>query len=304
MNQSGASVGAKDQRASREAVQYAALRRGRIAYHEQGDRAAPLAVLAHGFPDFPKTFFPVMNRLSAAGYRCVAPYLRGYSPSTLEGPFHGGQLGDDLAELTEALSPGKRALLVGHDWGAVATYAAVERHAASFSSAVTLAVPHVAAFMRALRGNRAQQLRSAYMAFFMLPLVPERIVPRDDFAFIDALWRRWSPGYTPDRGYMQELKSVLRASMPAPLAHYRALRTTLIPAKSARPAGRIRVPLLHLHGADDGCIAFESGAGQERLFEAAFRSERIEGVGHFLHLEDPDGIARRILEFAGSGVAP
>src|SRR5689334_17801857 len=130
----------------RDTIRYAALPHGRVAYYEQGDRGAPLAVLAHGFPDFPKTFFPLMDRLTAAGYRCVAPFLRGYVPSTVEGPFHAARLGDDLAELSNALSPGAPPLLVGHDWGAVATYAVLERRPASFRRAVTLAVPHVAAF--------------------------------------------------------------------------------------------------------------------------------------------------------------
>src|SRR5262249_18259576 len=113
------------------------------------------------------------------------------------------------------------------------------------------------------------------------------------------LWRRWSPSYTPDRAYMRELKECLRASMPAPLAHYRALRGTLLPPRTPndRPR-RIQVPVLYLHGAQDGCIAYETGSGQERYFEAEFRSERLSGVGHFLHLEDPEGVAARILEFA------
>jgi pimeloyl-ACP methyl ester carboxylesterase len=137
------------------------------------------------------------------------------------------------------------------------------------------------------------------MAFFMLPAVPELVVPRGDFSFIDMLWRRWSPSYTSDRAYMRELKACLRASMPAPLSHYRALRGTLMPSRtpSDRPR-RIQVPVLHLHGAEDGCIGYETGAGQERFFEAEFRSERLLGTGHFLHLEDPDSVAHRILGFA------
>lgn len=274
---------------------------GDIAYLEQGDEGAPLVVLAHGFPDFPRTFTPLMTRLCAAGYRCVAPFLRGYAPSTLEGPYDRQRVGDDLADLVEALSPDRKAVLIGHDWGAAATYTAVSRWPQRFRRAVTLAVPHVAAFERNLRKSRKQQKRSAYMAFFMLPLVPEHIVARGDFAYVDELWRRWSPGFTKDPDYTRELKACLRASMPAPLGYYRSVRPSRTRLRQARLDARVRiyVPLLHLHGADDGCIAFEMSEGEAEYFKGEFHSESLPGLGHFLHLEDPQRIAGLVLDFIG-----
>lgn len=286
-------------------IQRVTLPAGELAYFEQGDRDAPLIVLAHGFPDYPKTFFPLMARLCAAGYRCVAPFLRGYAPSTLEGPFDRQRVGDDLADLVEALSPNAPAVLVGHDWGAAAAYTAVGRWPQRFRRAVTLAVPHVAAFEKNLRTNGAQQRRSAYMAFFMLPLLPERILPRNDFAYVDDLWKRWSPSYTRDPDYTRELKQCLEASMPGPIGYYRALRPSGTRLRQARLDARVKiyVPLLHLHGADDGCIAFDASAGEESYFKGEFHSENLSGLGHFLHLEDPQRIAAAILDFIGPASA-
>jgi pimeloyl-ACP methyl ester carboxylesterase len=274
---------------------------GELAYLQQGADDAPLIVLAHGFPDYPKTFLPLMARLCAAGYRCVAPYLRGYAPSTLEGPYDRQRVGDDLAELAEALSPNDKAVLIGHDWGAGAAYTAVGRWPQRFRRAVTLAVPHVAAFEKNLRRNRAQQKRSAYMAFLMLPALPERIVPRHDFAYIDELWQRWSPSFARDPDYMRELKDCLRASMPAPIGYYRAQRPSRMRLRQARLDARVRiyVPLLHLHGAEDGCIAFDMSEGEADYFKGEFHSENLPGLGHFLHLEDPQRIAGLILDFIG-----
>jgi pimeloyl-ACP methyl ester carboxylesterase len=263
---------------------------GELAYFEQGDPGGPLVVLQHGFPDYPKTFCPLIDRLSAHGYRCVAPFLRGYAPSTRQGPFDHARLGEDLAELVKALSPRAPAVLIGHDWGAIATYSAVRDSPGLFRRAVTLAVPHVAALERNVRTSLSQQLRSSYVALFKLPLLPERLVARRDFAFIDALWRRWSPGFQPSPEYMQELKQCLHASMPGPLGPYRALRPF-----PTRP--QIEVPLLHLHGSNDGCIAFAAGTGQERYFAAELGREQLEGLGHFLHLEDPDRVASKVLDF-------
>lgn len=275
------------------------LPNGRFAYLEQGHAEAPLILLAHGFPDHPKTFLPLMALLCAEGYRCVAPWLRGYAPSTLAGPFDRQRVGDDLADLAEALSPNAPAVLVGHDWGAGAAYTAVGRWPQRFRSAITLAVPHVAAFERNLRHSRSQQQRSAYMAFFMLPALPERVLPYADFAYVDRLWRRWSPNYAPKPEYMRELKHCLRASMPGPLGYYRALRPSRTRLRQALLDARVRiyVPLLHLHGADDGCIDFAMSEGEERYFEGDFRNRLLPGLGHFLHLEDPRQIADAILEF-------
>jgi pimeloyl-ACP methyl ester carboxylesterase len=277
---------------------------GELAYFEQGDATAPLVLLQHGFPDFPRTFFPLADRLCAEGYRTVTPFLRGYAPSTTSGPFDDARMGQDLVELAGALSQDRPAVVIGHDWGAVATYAAVRLRASAFRIAVTLAVPHVSAFTRNTFADASQQRRSAYMAFLALPFVPERVVPAKDFAFIDALWRKWSPGYVPPADYMRELKNCLRESMPAPLGHYRALASGFRKKRTGPLASAgINVPLLHLHGENDGCIASSASKGEERYFNGGFSQLVLPGVGHFLHLEDPDRVAASILSFIGPALA-
>jgi pimeloyl-ACP methyl ester carboxylesterase len=277
---------------------------GRFTYLEQGDARAPLILLAHGFPDYPKTFLPMMARLCSAGYRCAAPFMRGYAPSTLDGPFDRQRVGDDLADLAEALSPDTPVVLIGHDWGGAATYTAVSRWPQRFRKAVTLAVPHVAAFERNLRRSRLQQQHSAYMAFLMLPALPERLLPRHEYSYVDKLWRRWSPSYAPDPEYMRELKMCLAASMPGPLGYFRSLRPSRTRLRQALLDARvpIYVPLLHLHGTADGCIAYAMGDGQARYFKAEFHSEPLTGLGHFLHLEAPQHVAQAVLDFIGPAV--
>ncbi len=269
-------------------------RGGSFACEAQGPDGGPLVLCAHGFPDHPRTFRSLGRALAGRGFRVVAPWLRGYSPSTLEGPFDARRIGADLAALAQALSPSRAAAIIGHDWGAAATYEALSGHGERFARAVTLAVPHPVAFARNLLSSPTQVRRSAYMAFLNVPWLSERVVARRDFALVDRLWKGWSPGYTPEASYMRELKDCLARSMPAPILYYRAIASSLRAELGRRPR-RIEVPTLYLHGADDGCIGAEIARGQERFFRAPLRSVVVARAGHFLHLEAAAEVEREIL---------
>lgn len=278
-------------------------RHGRFAYLAEGEAGAPLVLCLHGFPDHAPSYQPVLERLADAGYRAVAPWMRGYAPSVPTGPYHADQLGADAIAIADALVGDRPCSLVGHDWGAAAVYAALGLAPDRFARAVTMAVPHPLAFLTALRTQPAQLARSWYMFLFQVPRLAEYAVTRNHYRFIRGLWRTWSPGYHQSEHDWRALRRCLEASMPAPIEYYRALLTP--PAEAARrvrqAAARppITTPVLHLQGADDGCIAPAACRGQERYFAGEFASDVVPGVGHFLQLEDPDAIARRIVDWLG-----
>ena len=251
-----------------------------------------LAIVVHGFPDHPPTFAPVIDALAARGLDVVAPWLRGYAPSTLAGPFDPDQLGADVLAIAAALAADRPAFVVGHDWGAVATYAALAADPTAFAAAVVLSVPHPLAFLRGLRRD-GQWRRSWYMALFQLGLA-DRVARARDFALIDRLWRAWSPGARLAGAERAALKACLAASWPAPLAPYRAMFRPVadVRARLARAARPIETPVLYLHGADDGCIAPGAARGQDRWLRA-LSAEVVPGAGHFLHVEAPALVAAR-----------
>ena len=258
-----------------------------------GPADAPLALVLHGFPDAPPTFAPLLGALADRGYRVVAPWLRGYAPSPLAGPYDVDRLADDVLAWADRLSPTQPVALVGHDWGAAVTYVACARAPARFAAAVTLAVPHPAVFVRSL-ARRRQLARSWYMLAFQLPGV-ERLAAARDFALIDRLWADWSPGFALSTDPRAALHATLRVSWPAPLLYYRALtRPPGAALARLRRRDRIAVPTLYLHGARDGCIGPEVGVGAERFFTAGYRREVVPDVGHFVAAEAPMAIAARI----------
>jgi pimeloyl-ACP methyl ester carboxylesterase len=267
-----------------------------------GDPAAPPVVFLHGFPDHPPTALPFLRALAARGRRVIAPWLRGYAPSPLAGPYDAEALaGDLLAVIDDAGPKGAPVDVVGHDWGAVITYAACALAPTRIRRAVTLAVPHPATFLAQL-ATSAQLWRSGYMLRFQLPGAARRAAA-GDFAYVDALWRRWSPGFALSAAERAALHGCLAASWPAPLLYYRAL---------LRPPGGIRrqlalartalaVPTLQLHGADDGCIGADA-PDDGRWFAAPRVREVVPGAGHFLHVERPAAIAARVSDFLSSNI--
>ena len=160
-----------------------------------GPDDGPLALCLHGFPDSAHTWRYLLPELAAAGYRAVAPFLRGYAPTSLapDGRYQVGALVQDANALHEVLGGGDDAVLIGHDWGALATYGAVAHQPERWRRAVTAAVPPTASIGMSLL-TYAQLQKSWYMFFFLSPLA-EAALPLDDYAFLGDLWRDWSPGY-------------------------------------------------------------------------------------------------------------
>ena len=167
-----------------------------FAFLTEGPADGPLALCLHGFPDTANTWRHLLPELAAAGFRAVAPFLRGYAPTSIpaDGHYQVGALVRDANTLHAALS------------GAVATpcwsattwvpwppTARSAHQPGRWRRAVTAAVPPTASLGMSLL-SYAQLQRSWYMFFFLSPLA-EVALPLDDFAFIDHLWRDWSPDY-------------------------------------------------------------------------------------------------------------
>src|SRR5215207_8889817 len=97
-----------------------------FGYLAAGDEDAPLALCLHGFPDTAHTWRHLLPRLAEAGYRAVAPFMRGYAPSAVpaDGRYQGGVLAQDALGLHEELGGAGDAVIIGHDWGALAAHAA------------------------------------------------------------------------------------------------------------------------------------------------------------------------------------
>jgi pimeloyl-ACP methyl ester carboxylesterase len=260
--------------------------------------AGPTVILAHGFPDCARSFRHQVHALVAAGFRTVVPNMRGYAPSSTarDGRYDPATIGADLVALARVFSPDAPARLVGHDWGAVAAYAACALAPRAFSHLCAVAVPPLrTAGLKFL--HPAQLRRSWYVGLFQLPYVAERRLAADDFALVDRLWRDWSPGFTPPAAELAAVKDAMRGRVPDVLAYYRSLRKRDAGAAARRLLlAPIGVPGVYIHGRDDGCCGVALSDGAERAFTAPATVHRLAG-GHFVHQENSEQFNRVLLDF-------
>jgi pimeloyl-ACP methyl ester carboxylesterase len=272
-----------------------------FAFLEAGE--GPLVLLLHGFPDDAWTWSSQVEALADAGYRAVAPYMRGYPPTQAapDGRYDAAALGADVAALVGALGEGP-AHVVGNDWGGIATHAASALHPEAVRRAVVINIGHPATFVSTLLHPR-QVHHIFHFWFFQLGEMASAAVRANDLAFVDYLWDHWSaPGHD-DGAHIARLKRETLApegALEAGLAYYPALLNLLTtdPETAERMQGRISVPTLTVFG--DADPVRELSEDEHVHFDGEYRFEVVAGAGHFVHRERPDELNRLLLDWLGS----
>ena len=264
----------------------------------------PLVLCLHGFPDHPSTFTSQLNALAAAGFHAVAPYMRGYHPDMLspDDTYQTAALAEDAIELIEGLGYDE-AVVFGHDWGAAVAALTTVFAPQKVRALITAAVPYGNKLGEAFITNPTQQRLSWYMFFFQSPLA-EMAVAHNDLTFIRRLWQDWSPSWDFADDDIQPVLETLRDPqvLNAALTYYRCAlnpdyQKAAFAERQARGGEPIKVPSLHLHGGEDGCIGVDMTAGMAQFYEAAFELEILPHCGHFLHREDAAAVNERLLQF-------
>ena len=270
----------------------------------------PLVLCLHGFPDNARSFRFQLPALAQAGYRVIAPTLRGYEPRSqpVDKDYSVGTLARDVLAWIDELGE-EKVHLIGHDWGAGIAYMAGAIAPERFHSLTTIAVPHAARLPDGIRLVPSQLAKSWYMMFFQLRGVAEIAVERNDWSLIRRLWRDWSPGYELPKEEWANLRATfeLPGVKRAMLSYYRqnASPGVLLGLKKteATKLTTVRVRTLAITGVDDGCM-------DTRLYDHVFlaedfpngvRVERIQNAGHFTHQEKPDEVNRLTLAWLEEG---
>lgn len=276
-----------------------------------GCHDAPLVLLVHGFPDTSQSWFGVADRLVAAGYQVLMPWLRGYTAASAMrwGRYDLLSCAEDLDAWCSALGQ-RQAHLVGHDWGAVLAQLAAHQRGGSSVQWLSISLLAIPAFYSLLNSLNAlpsvpKQLKlSSYMAHLQSAHA-WRWVSAHHAAWVENTWRRWSPSWAFSRDDIASARNAF--SQPdiawAATRYYRALFTPWqAGTRQAYALMRraITQPLLLLAGRDDGCMHADFHRRLAQGLGTNAESRLLDGLGHFLQAENPRIVADEILAFIGA----
>ena len=287
---------------------YAQVGGVRLHYAERGS-GGRLVLLLHGFPE---CWYSWRRQLLALGdsYRVVAPDMRGYNlsdkPPRVE-DYLIEKLVDDVTGLVRHFGE-REAAIVGHDWGAGVAWAVALRHPEYVWKLCAMQVPPPAAWRENM--TLKQALRSWYMLFFQIPVLPELLIEAKDFAALERTFKRT----VARRGTFTDTdiavyKEALRHpyALTAAINYYRANIPALFLKRgdAAETLGsRVRVPTLFIYGEQDFAIVPETVRGLSRYVDAPYKEVRIGTSGHWVQNEAGTEVNAALRDFLDQGSSP
>ena len=276
-----------------------------VAYFERGPRDGTPVVLVHGFPDDARTWDPVANALSGAGYRTIAPFVRGFGPTLFQkDAVRTGELAAlarDVLALADALEL-DLFHVVGHDWGARAGYIAAALAPERLLSLTALAVAY--GTNQASQAMPIEQTHAYWYQWYFATDRGERELTTNARAFCRALWQYWSPRWRFDEAEYAataasfdnpDFVSVTLSSYRQRWGFARGADEYADERRVLEGVPLLAVPTLVLAGADDACTLPTSFYGKGSLFTAPYRLEIVPDSGHFVQRERPELVAERVL---------
>ncbi len=288
----------------------------RIAYEEGGPANGKPVLLLHGWPDAPRTWHAVAAKLNVAGYRTIAPFLRGFGDTKFldEETLRVAQphvLAQDAIDLADALGL-ERFAVVGHDWGARIAYTMAALFPERLISMTAMSVAWQPRGEAKAPGFE-QAMRYWYQWFMCTDGGVEK-VHADPVGFARIQWGTWSPmGWFTEEEFAETAKSFTNPDWVAvtlnsyrsrwrlgePKAEQTDPRYDALQAK-VKSVEKLSTPTLLIHGAVDTCLAATETEGQERYFSGPHERVVVEGAGHFVQREAPDAVAAAVLQHLGA----
>ena len=253
---------------------------------DSGPLDGPVVIALHGFPQTSAAWSAVTTRLTAAGYRVLAPDQRGYSPAARPrsaAAYTLDHLCADVLALADAAGVGRFSVL-GHDWGAAVGWALTATQPGRVQTLTAVSVPHPTAFVRALAGTQA--MRSLYMGWFQVPVLPELSFRLRGGAVARRLLGAMAH---PDPDAALRLLTDRRTATGG-LNWYRALRH-----RGGLRVGPVDVPTLYVWSDRDPALGRRAAEDTGRWVRGPYRFEVLHGASHWIPEQHPAELADLVL---------
>lgn len=322
-------------------IRHRIVRTNGIDMHVAEAGEGPAVLLLHGFPEFWYSWRHQLPALAAAGFRAVAPDLRGYGRTDAPTDALGYSLRNNLADLTgllDALGIGSAAV-AGHDQGATIAWAAAQLMPRRFPAVVALGVPYPARtplpITRLIRENNPGKFN--VVLYFQQPGVAEAELDADAARTLRMtmyalsgeapadLVPRWLLDTPEPSGYLTPLPDPGPPSRwagwlsDAELDHYtrqfrrtgfagaiRRYRTFDFDWSDLPEVGTLQVhqPTLYITGDLDSAYRFSSLDPMRALVPGLRDLVRLPGCGHWTQQERAREVNDRMVAFLSSAYAP
>jgi pimeloyl-ACP methyl ester carboxylesterase len=272
-----------------------------IRFHIAESGAGPLVLLLHGFPEFWWAWRHQLPRVADAGFRVVAPDLRGYG-ATDKPPrgYDSLTLAADVAGLIRALGE-RDAIVVGHGWGGHVAWTVAAAYPWAVRRLVVLSAAHPSRWSAAIR-DAAQNRASRHVLRFQLPWHPERWLVANDAVNIGRLLDAWRASAADEETEHMYREAMQILSVPHCAMEYYRWAVRSLPRSDGRRFRRtvrrhITAPTLQLHGDRDTYVLPETAQGSSRHVSGPYEWRLLHDVGHYPHEERPDTVTGEILRW-------
>jgi len=276
---------------------YAEVGEAKLHYVEAGD--GPLIVLLHGFPEFWFGWRLQIAPLAAAGFRVVAPDMRGYNlssrPKAVKA-YETDRLVADIRGLVQERGV-ESALFVGHDWGGTVAWATAMNHPEIVDRLAILNAAHPRKLSQGLH-HPGQLRKSWYFFFFDLPALPESVVHANNWHFFRHFLHDAHPAYAPE-----EIDRYVEAwSQPGAatgMINYYRSSVRQSPKRAEAQLRPIKAPTLVIWGQRDGLLGPELAEPDHDDVPNLDRVERLPDASHWVHHDDAERVTQLLIDFFG-----
>ena len=295
----------------------------RLHYVTAGPTDGDLVLCLHGFPEFWYSWRHQLPALAEAGYRVLAPDMRGYNRSEKPHGVSAYRIEELIGDVEGLISSTGRdaAHVVGHDWGGLVAWSTAIEAPEVVETLTILNAPHPIKYVRDL--SFEQLRRSWYVFYFQVPWLPERLFAARDFALLEDLFRTapCDPDAFSDEDVERYKTALARpGAVSSAISYYRAMargavtgrewdgaeppslrRHSLanVPVVGDRLAGSvstIEVPTLVVWGERDIALVLDQTRGLERYVEDV-KVRRVPDAGHWVQLERPETVTEELRAF-------
>jgi pimeloyl-ACP methyl ester carboxylesterase len=276
---------------------FADLADARLHYVEAGE--GPPVVLLHGFPDFWYSWRFQIPALARAGFRVIAPDMRGYNLSSRPrevsdyAPRH---LAADIRDLIHERGA-DRAFLVGHDWGAAVAWLCAMAHPDAVQRLAILNVPHPRRMLEGMRTPR-QLAKSWYMFFFQLPWLPERLVRAGGWmAFRRGFEHDARPGAFTPEDIARYVEAWSCPGAPTAMINYYRASLRRPPSRGDGGMRPVQAPTLVIWGERDRYLGAELAEPHRADVPNLERVVFLPWASHWVQHDEPERVSELLIEF-------